>query len=49
MKRNTLSSLVLALLIGVTGYAAAQTAVKDPAATPRIVARINAKPRRRSG
>jgi hypothetical protein len=36
MKRTTLSSLVLALLIGVTGYATAQTAVKDPAATPRI-------------
>lgn len=40
MKRNTLNSLVLAslstILIGVTGYAAAQTAVKDPAATPRI-------------
>lgn len=36
MKRITLSSLVLTLLIGVTGYAGAQTAVKDPAATPRI-------------
>jgi hypothetical protein len=40
MKRNTLSTLVLAMVIGTTtlatGYAAAQTAAKDPAATPRI-------------
>ncbi len=40
MKRTTLSTLVLATLLGTsvlaTGYAAAQTAVKDPLATPRI-------------
>ncbi len=40
MKRNTFSTLVLSMLVGAgllaTGYAAAQTAVKDPLATPRI-------------
>jgi hypothetical protein len=40
MKRTTFKTLVLTSAIGVamfaTGYAGAQTAVKDPTATPRI-------------